>query len=409
MTLTYQKLPSTVRAALVVAAALGLGACGRTQHLTDDVAGPGRRGAGTEIISGCPSLTANTLASADAMNIESASTPKNQPGRLRMELIGDVATPSVLAMGPCCAADIPTISITGGHANVVVSGTTNSITTTGNALTFGALAFPGSNIESGIVLAVDGRGNVLEIIWPELAGVGAGSPIFRLQLAQWNTAMTPPGAVVDVAFDMAFVSNGVTQFIKGAVAGLPLDGSTISPGAGGGAVTPCPTTMGPSSSVVSLNASIPQFRPSKRLRVEIQGDVSSGAIGACGACAAADVATIRFTGGTANMTRAGSNISVTSTGNALTFSPLLFPGTLIEPGVVLATDAQGNVLQIIWPGLSGLAPGPPILRFQQTRWNAWVQTGRSVDVTMRYDAVGPDGRSASFTATAKDLVIPQAK
>ena len=405
MTLSYPKFQLTVRAALVVVAALGLGACSRSQHITDDVSGPRRQGAGTEIIAGCPTLTPNTLATADVVNVESASTPKNLPGRLRMELVGDIAVPSLQSMGPCAAADIPTISFTGGHANAVVSGTTNSITTTGNRLTFGALLFAGTNVEPGTVFATDSQGNVLQIIWPALAGIGVGSPRIRFQLAQWNTAMTPPGTTVDVSFDMTISQNGVTQNIKGSVAGLPLDGTAINPG-GGGAVAPCPATLGASANTVPVLAQIPQFR-ARRLRVEVWGDAPSGVINAAGACAASDVPTIRFTGGSANMTRAGTDISVTATGSPLTFGPLLFPGALLEPGVVIATDAAGDMLQIIWPSLAGLPPGPPVLRLNQTRWNAWIQTGRAVDVSLRFDAVGPDGATASFTAVGKNIVVPQ--
>ena len=403
MTLSDKKVQFSVRTALVVVAALGLGACGRSQHVTDDVAGPGRHGAGTQVVAGCPTLVANTLATADAVNIEVGSVPKFFPGRLRIEVVGDIAVPTILSMGPCVAADIPTINLLGGHANVFVSGTTNSITTTGNRLTFGPLLFPGTNVEPGTVLTSDAEGNVLQIIWPQLAGIGVGSPRIRIQLAKWNTAMTTPGTKLDIAFDFTFSQDGVQQNIKGQCAALPLDGTAVVPG--GAAIAPCPLTLGAGGTVSNVLAGIVQFR-SNRLRFELRGDVASGAINASGACAAADAPTIHFTGGSANMTRAGSNISVTSTGSALTFGPLLVPITL-EPGVVLAADASGNVLEIIWPGLAGLPPGPPIMRFQQSRWNSWILTGRSVDVALKFNAVGPNGLPASFTATANNILIPQ--
>lgn len=406
MSLSDQKLQFFMRAALVAAAALGLGACSRSQHVTDDLAGPGRHHSGTEIVAGCPTLTGNTLNTANNLNVESGAVTKNAPGRFRVDVVGDIAAPSLSSMGACVAADIPTISFVGGHANVFVSGTTNSITTTGNRLTFGPLTFGGLNLEPGTVLTQDAQGNVLQIIWPALAGLGSGSPIVRVQLAQWNTALTAPGATVDVSFDLTATQDGVEQNIKGTVANVPLDGTPVVSGAG--AVVPCPAALGAGGAVVNASAGVKQFR-NKRLRVELVGDVASGVIGAAGACAAADVPTIRFTGGSANMTRAGTNTSVTSTGAPLSFSALAFPGILLEPGVVIASDANKNVLEIVWPALAGLPAGPPILRFQQTKWNAWVQTGRSVDVALHFNAIGPDGLPATFDASASNILIPQMK
>jgi len=48
-----------------------------------------------------------------------------------------------------------------------------------------------------------GAGNVLEIIWPALAGLGPGAPILRLELTQWNSAVQS-GSSLDV--DMTFVA-----------------------------------------------------------------------------------------------------------------------------------------------------------------------------------------------------------
>ena len=132
-------------------------------------------------------------------------------------------------------------------------------------------------------------------------------------------------------------------------------------------------------------------------------------LNAAGVCSAADAPRVRFTGGTANMFQAGTTKSVTASGQASTFGALLSPGLLIEPGVVLANDAVGNVLEIIWPGLAGAPAGAPIIRFQQVSWNSWVQTGRRVDVTMTLNAIGPDGKTAVFTSSAKNVLVPQAR
>jgi len=400
----YEKmLPFTVRAALVVVAALGLGACGRSQHVTDDIAGPARHGAGSQVVSGCPTLNANTVNTADVFNTESGAVAQFRSNRLRLETTGDIAVPSMLSMGACCAADIPNINVIGGHANVFVSGSTNSVTTSGNRLTFGPLLFAGSNVEPGTVFTQDSEGNVLQIIWPQLAGTGTGSPIVRVQLARWNSAMVGGNTSLDVTWDITFQADGVQQTVKGSCQAMATNGTPVV--SGGASVVPCPTTLGAGGNVTNLQASIVQFR-SKRLRFEIQGDLPSGSVNGCGGCAAADAPTIHFTNGTANMTRAGTNTSVTFAGSALNFGALAFPGTLLEPGVVLASDADKNVLEIIWPALSGLPPGPPIIRFQQTKWNAWVIAGRAVDVSLKFNVTGPDGKPAVFNATAKNIVIP---
>ena len=391
---------------LTLALALVLGACGRSGHATSDLAGPGRHGAGTQVVAGCPTLVANTLATADAVNIESASVPQLRLNRLRIMSIGDIAVPTIQSMGPCAAADIPTINFIGGHANVFVSGSTNSITTSGNRLTFGALTFAGNSVAPGTVAASDAEGNVLQIVWPQLAGVGVSSPRLIVQLARWNTAMTPPGTTLDVSFDFTVSQDGVQQSIKGQVANVPLDGSAVTPN--GGSIAPCPASLGAGGAVVDQLSGIAQFRTNKRLRFEMHGDVPSGAIHASGACAAADAPTIHYTGGMGNFFRAGTTTSVTATGGPLTFGPLLVPITL-EPGVVLNIAPGGDLLEIIWPGMAGLPPGPPILRFQVSRWNPWIQTGRKIDVEMRFDAIGPDGQPASFSCSAKNIDIPQAR
>jgi len=391
---------------LALATALGLGACGRVQQMTSSTShGVTRSGAETEIVAGCPTLIANTLNTAFDFNVEAGMVASYRPGnRLRIETFGDAAEVPIAAIGPCAANDIPTINFVRGHANVFVSGTTTSITSSGQALTFGALLFPGAALEPGVVVANDAEGNVLEIIWPDLAGLGPGSPIVRVQLAVWNEALITAGSSVDVTWDMTASDGVVETNYKGHCEGMAMDGTAVVPG--GAAIVPCPATLaGTSGTVANLAADVVQFR-SNRLRVEVIGDVASGAINATGACAASDAPTINFVGGTANMFQAGTTTSVTSSGGELVFGPLLFPGALLEPGVVVAQDADRNVLEIIWPGLSGLPPGAPILRFQARRYNSWVRTGRAIDVRMTFNARANDGSTASYDVAANGLVLP---
>lgn len=402
MTLSAKKFLVPTQAVLALGLALSLGACSRVQDLSSPAAG--RNGAGTQVVAGCPTLVGNTLNTADAFTVESGAVVAANATRIRIETVGDIATPTMLSMGACAAADIPSINFVGGHANVFLNGTTTSVTTTGAGLTFGALLFPGSLLEPGVVVANDAQGNVLEIIWPELSGVGVGSPIVRVQLAAWNQALVTPASKLDVTWDMVVEQDGVQQFIKGHCEGMAMDGTPVIPG--GAAITPCPATLGAGGDVVNVLAGVVQFR-GKRIRFEAQGDVASGAINASGSCAANDLPTIRYVGGSANVFQAGTTTSVTGTGAALSFGALLFPGALLEPGVVVANDANKNVLEIIWPGLAGLPPGPPILRLQLAKWNSWIRPGRAIDVRMTFNALGPDGLPAAFNVAANNVVLPQ--
>ena len=227
--------PKLIVPLLAASALLGLGACSPLQHGTDSVTGPGRSGVHPQMIAGCPTLEANTVANPLVFNTEVAMVPQFRTGRLRIESIGDVATTSILSMGPCAATDIPTINFISGHANVFVSNSTQSITTTGTRLTFGALLF--NPIIPGSVNANDAQGNSFQVIWPALAGVGTGSPRIRVQLAQWDQSLVNPSSKLDVSWDLIVSQNGVQTFIRGSASGLTMDGLGVFPG--GGAILPC--------------------------------------------------------------------------------------------------------------------------------------------------------------------------
>ncbi len=325
---------------------------------------------------------------------------------MRLETMGDIAGGLINAAGPCASADVPTINVLGGHANVVVHGTSQSLTTTGERLTFGALVSPGQFVEPGVILANDAEGNVFEIIWPALAGLGNGAPIVRVQLAQYNRALVTPSTKVDVSWDLTLEQDGVWQSIQGGCAGIPLDGTMITPNAA--PLAPCPASLNGGGTISNLTANIVQYK-SKRLRFEATGDIAGGILDAAGRCAASDVPSVLFTGGEANMLQAGTNISVTPQGAPAQFGALLFPGVLLEPGIVVANDANKNVLEIIWPGLAGLGAGQPILRAQFNGNHAWIATGKKVDIRMRFDAIGPDGQSAAFNVVANNVTIPVKK
>src|SRR5206468_2060030 len=153
----------------------------------------------------------------------------------------------------------------------------------------------------------------------------------------------------------------------------------------GPSTNPCVSLSGLGGNVINASASIPQFRVD-RLRIEVTGDVTAGTINTLGVCTAANSPAVSFISGTGNVSQSGSGSSVTGGGGALTFGALLSPGVNIEPGIVLTTDASGNVLEIIWPALAGLPAGPPILRLQLSQFSGAVQMGASLDATMTFTA-----------------------
>ena len=73
---------------------------------------------------------------------------------------------------------------------------------------------------------------------------------------------------------------------------------------------------------------------------------------------------------------------------------------------MLATDAAGNVLQIVWPALAGLPVGPPVLRVNLVAWSPAVATGVLLDANLSYTVRGPDGSIAVFTAHGANMPVP---
>src|SRR5262249_22774930 len=121
----------------------------------------------------------------------------------------------------------------------------------------------------------------------------------------------------------------------------------------------CSSLAGMGGTVINATADVKVFKAG-RLRMDVTGDVAAATIDAIGTCTAVDAPAIHFTGGTARLTLGGSNNLVTANGQPLTFGALTVP-VPAEPGTVLATDAVGNTLQIVWPALAGLPAGPPTL------------------------------------------------
>jgi hypothetical protein len=187
--------------------------------------------------------------------------------------------------------------------------------------------------------------------------------------------------------------NGVTK-----TAGLAINPPPVS-------TDPCASLQGLGGAANIVLADVPQFRVD-RLRVELTGDVAAGTINAMGSCSSlqSPPPSISWISGTGSLRFSGTNTQVTVNGLPLAFGPLLtVPG---ENGVLLATDAAGNVLEIIWPALAGLPPGAPILRLQLAAYSAAVHQGSSLDCDLTFVARAPDGTTATFTAHGANMIVP---
>jgi len=163
------------------------------------------------------------------------------------------------------------------------------------------------------------------------------------------------------------------------------------------AADPCASLTGFGGAVAVAGASVPQNRID-RLRIEIVGDVAAGTMNTLGSCATGNAPAVSFISGTGSVSGSG------GLGGSFTFGALAVPPA--EGGVVLANDAAGNTLEIIWPALAGGIPGPPILRLQLVSSG---QAGSTLSVSMSFTARAPNGTTATFTASAANLVIPALK
>ncbi|HEY6194098.1 MAG TPA: hypothetical protein VI504_03575 [Candidatus Eisenbacteria bacterium] len=327
-------VPVSLRAAVIVFMAATLGACSRSQSVSDSLMGPDRGGADS-FQGGLPN-----------------------------------ATLSAVSLNPA--------SVTGGTSSA------GTITLTAAAPSGGLVVKLASN-----------RTTVARV--PASVTVAAGAS---------SAAFTATTSAVTAA-----TSATITATLGGAVRSATLavtPAAVVAPPPPPVVVSPCVSMAGQTATVVNVTAAIPQFRAS-RLRVEISGDTPNGAINTTGSCAPVDLPAVSYISGTGNLVRAGTSTSVTATGAALTFGPLLFPGLALEPGVVIAQDAAGNVLEIVWPALTGLAAGPPILRLQLAQRNPAVAAGDVLDATMTFVGKAPDGTTATFSASAKGLVVPVLK
>lgn len=331
---TDRKVTYLLLATIAIVAALGLGACSRSQSATDSLTGPGHGGA-------------------TPFNSGHRNNPKPPPPPPPPPPPAPGVTLSAVSVNP--------VSVVGG-----LSSSAGTVTLTGAAPAGGLIVSLTSSSAAAVV--------------PASVTVAAGAT---------TAGFTATTSAVTVSTAVTITATG------GGVALSAL--LTVTP-----PVSPCVSLIGKSGTVVNVAASVPQFRLT-RLRVDVVGDVALGYINTLGACTATAAPAVNFISGTCNLTRNG--VSVTATGAPLSFGALTVP-IIIEPGVVLATDAAGNVLQIIWPALAGLPPGPPVLRFNLAQRDPSIATGDVLDATMTYVARAPDGSTATFNVAATGMVVP---
>jgi len=159
---------------------------------------------------------------------------------------------------------------------------------------------------------------------------------------------------------------------------------------------PCVSMTGFGGSTVATSASVPQFRTT-RLRVDLVGDVTQGTLVKVQSCALGAASAVTFASGTVTVSGAGT----------FTFGALAAP--VVEAGTVLAIDAAGNTVQIIWPAIATpLAPGPPILRTNLANSSVF-RAGDTIDATISVVARAPNGTTATITATGLKMVVPPLK
>jgi hypothetical protein len=145
-----------------------------------------------------------------------------------------------------------------------------------------------------------------------------------------------------------------------------------------------------------VTGSVPQFRTG-RVRIELVGDVAAGTINKLSKCALGSAPGAAFISGTGSTSRTGT----------FTFGTLLAP-VPAEAGVLLATDAAGNVLEVIWPAIANGVAGAPIIRLQlvdNTRFSA----GSTISASVSLVARAPNGTTATITASASNMVVPPLK
>jgi hypothetical protein len=270
----------------------------------------------------------------------------------------------------------------GGGGATIASITLTPTTVAGGASSAGRVTLDRNAPAGGSVVTLRSSSTAATV--PASVSVAAGA---RSATFSATTRAVTANTTARISGSLGGVTRSVTLNVNAGAAPPPV------------AVNPCVSLTGLSGTVTATSAAVVQFRVN-RTRVEVTGDVAAGTINRLGACASNATPAVTFVSGTATLSR--------GTVRSFTFGAAATGAALGEAGVIVATDAGGNVLEIIWPGLAGLGAGAPILRFQAQSQNG-LNTGDVLTCTMTFVARAPDGTTATFTATGANMVVPALK
>jgi hypothetical protein len=379
------------RATLTVTPAAAGAVTASTVTLTPTSVAGGAASTGRVTLTGAAPATGATVTLSSA-NIAVATVPASV-------VVAAGATSATFAVTSKVVAATSTVAISAAFGGVTRSAT---LTVTAGAAPPPAAALSAISLASATVTGAAGTTGTATLT----AAAPTGGSIVALTSS--NTAAATVPASVTVPAGATSATFPVTTKIITAAASVTITGTmnavsrtavlTVNP------PNPCASVAGLGGSVVVTSATVPQFRLT-RLRVDLVGDVPGNWLNAMGTCSTSAAPTLTWLGGTATVTFSGTANSVTATGAPLTFGALT-PPVPAEPGVVLNTDAAGNVLQLIWPALAGLPPGPPTLRLNLAVFSPAVAAGSLVNATLVFNVRGPDGSTATFTGTGTNMVVP---
>ena len=412
MTLSTKHPLVLLQVLVAMVAVIGLGACGRSQHVTDSITGVGRGNAGSfqggtpvvDALSFTPSTVAGGGSSAGSVTLDRLAPAGGAIVALASSNAALASVPAsvTIAAGATSASFTVTTTVPAANSSAIISGTLNAVVRTATlnvtAPSLSSVSLAPASVFAGgpstgtvtLTAAAPAGGALIALSsnTPALASVPASVSIAAGATSATFAVTTTPSAL------------GASVIITGTYNAIARTATLLV-----AASNPCASLTGLGGAAVISLASVPQFRTT-RLRVDLVGDVPAGWVNAMGGCTTSAAPSVTFVSGTGNVTLAGTNTSITSAGGPLTFGPLLVPIVPPEPGVVLNIDPAGNVLQIIWPALAGLPAGPPVFRMNLASWSAAAQTGVALDATMTFTARNLDGSTATFTARGTGMVIP---
>lgn len=417
MSFPLQRILLLAQALVALVLLSGLGACSRSEHITDSLTGVGRAAEPFKRVKPPPPPGGVVSLRALALVPASVAGGASSQGTLDLTAAAPASGAVVaLASSDTTAAKVPASATIAAGARAgtftvtttpVVASRSVTITATLNGVALTATL----NVAAGSLVSVTFAPAAITAGSPSQGTVALSSAAARGGAVVALSNNLPAAANVPVSVTIPAGATSATFAVttppavlaSSVVVTATLNGVSATGTLAVGASDPCKSLNSLGGAAVLTSMIVPQFRTG-RLRVNLVGDVPLGWINAMGPCTATAAPAVTIISGSGDVTLAGTTTSVTSAGGPLTFGPLAVPP--VEVGTVLATDAAGNVLQIIWPALAGLPPGPPVLRMNLASWSAAVQTGVALDANFTYVARAADGSTATFTAHGTNMIVP---